>query len=382
MDKLTARLAKDHVLTSLEPEFKKYDIYGVGITTLKHYDHKGLIELRDDWGIVFYVDKKRNDGVIPKEIQYGGKRFWTDVIEVPGGFSTLPLITRSNGNKVGSACARSASEPTPVVWVPEQECACHRSRCRPVRPGLSICDCELTACSFTGIFQDASGKIYFVTNAHCTKYIRTCNKGDLCCGRPFSQPGPYDGGNCNNDFVGKNVKASDITQPGSTDTTLIEPAPGVTFDMTIHGAGIKLQGGKYRVPNPGEQIMKSGRTTGVTSGTVKSIHTDVDVDYGCLVRRVTDTIITTNMGAPGDSGSVGFDQNGVWVGQLFAGSYFETVFISPENIFKEFGILPYPFRPGGGVGGVSFDIMPPLIVGAVGGLLGGLLPKKEEEELI
>ncbi|MBP1448828.1 MAG: hypothetical protein JZD41_02260 [Thermoproteus sp.] len=367
--KTLAKSAKDHVFSSLRSEFKKYDIYGVGITMLKQYDHKGLTEMRDDWGIVFYVDKKRNDGVIPKEIQYGGKRFWTDVVEVPGGLSVLP-ISCDNRNRMTNV--------KPNVIVPEQDCACHQSKCRPVRPGLSICDCALTACSLTGVFQDSSGNVYLMTNAHCTRFMCTCDRNHICCNRPFVQPGPCDDGICTRDLVGYNVKATDLTTSGPTDTTLITPAQGLTYTNLIHGAGITLQGGKYRVPNPGEQIMKSGRTTGVTSGTVQSIHTDMDINYGCLIRTVRDLIITTYMADPGDSGSVGFDKDGVWVGQLFAGSYLLTAFISPENIIKEFDVLPYP-RSGGG-GGMppgAINITPPLIVGAVSGLIGGLLPKKD-----
>lgn len=231
---------------------------------------------------------------------------------------------------------------TKIAKSATQPCSCHRSRCRPLQAGTSICDCELTACSSTGPFVDSAGQLYWVTNAHCTKATATCNRGDLL-NRPMTQPAPYDGGRCPNDEIGKTVKASDIFRDGYTDTALIPIDPSMA-DTLIHGTNIRLNG-KFREPQVGETVIKSGRTTGVQKGTVLSVRTTVRVDYGCLIRTVYNTIVTTKILEPGDSGSVVVTQDGTFVGQGFAGSPSVSVLVSPEEIYREFGIVPWSGEP-------------------------------------
>jgi hypothetical protein len=157
--------------------------------------------------------------------------------------------------------------------------------------------------------------------------------------RSVSQPGPYDGGKCPDDVIGVAVKASDLFSDGYTDTALIEMQSGIGYTATLHATSIAFNG-SYRLPNVGEKITKSGRTTGVKTGDVISIRTDVNVDYGCRYRVVKDTIVTTPILEPGDSGSPGVAGDGTFLGQGFAGSLFMSVFINPENIYREFVVKP------------------------------------------
>lgn len=95
-------------------------------------------------------------------------------------------------------------------------------------------------------------------------------------------------------------------------------------------------------PNPalglaslGMAVKKSGRTTGVTSGTVESVNTTVNVCYGdetcsCGTARFAYQFIVTSgtgsFSAPGDSGSVVLESaTNTPVGLLFAGSSTQTV---------------------------------------------------------
>jgi hypothetical protein len=72
----------------------------------------------------------------------------------------------------------------------------------------------------------------------------------------------------------------------------------------------------------GMEVKKSGRTTGLTSGTVQLLDASVQVGYGAgKIALFTNQILTTNMSQGGDSGSLLVDGEGKKaVGLLFAGS--------------------------------------------------------------
>jgi hypothetical protein len=88
-------------------------------------------------------------------------------------------------------------------------------------------------------------------------------------------------------------------------------------------------------PNPilgtatvGMPVTKSGRTTGVTTGTVLAVNSTVSVSYGsCGTATFEGQVITTaGLGASGDSGSVVLEQvTNTPVGLYFAGSAFSGI---------------------------------------------------------
>ena len=77
----------------------------------------------------------------------------------------------------------------------------------------------------------------------------------------------------------------------------------------------------------GMEVKKSGRTTGLTRGTVQLLDASVSVDYGGgKIALFTNQILTTNMSQGGDSGSLLVDGEGnKAVGLLFAGSDTVTI---------------------------------------------------------
>jgi len=319
----------------VDEEFmKKHGVWGVAFSRIKYKGEKA-VEM-PTWGIVFYVEKKLPPeklppgALIPSTIQAGGQEFWTDVVEAP---MPSPLVR-------DVYCQRFHCPPEPPAVMAAEGCTCNKSRCRPVEGGVSMCDCELTACTATGWFVDKEGNFWLLTNAHCTKAIKTCNPADLT-GRPMCQPSPMDGGNPQTDVVGTVEKASDIFKSGYTDTALIKPS---VTDPTpiVHGVGV-VKG--WRLPQVGETVVKSGRTTGVTECQVQGLHGIVLVNYGCRLRLVKDVIITMACSEPGDSGSPVLSKDGYFVGQLFAGSPSMTILISPERIVREFGVEPYVAKP-------------------------------------
>ena len=84
------------------------------------------------------------------------------------------------------------------------------------------------------------------------------------------------------------------------------------------------------------EVKKSGRTTGLTTGTVQLLDASVQVGYGGgRTALFTNQILTTNMSKGGDSGSLLVDGEGnKAVGLLFAGSVVVTIH-NPLSFLKE-----------------------------------------------
>ena len=86
----------------------------------------------------------------------------------------------------------------------------------------------------------------------------------------------------------------------------------------------------------GMEVKKSGRTTGLTTGTVQLLDASVQVGYGGeKIALFTNQILTTNMSQGGDSGSLLVDAEGNRaVGLLFAGSDQVTIH-NPIGVVKD-----------------------------------------------
>lgn len=100
------------------------------------------------------------------------------------------------------------------------------------------------------------------------------------------------------------------------------------------------------IASPGMNVIKSGRTTGVTNGTVDSVNVSVGVDYDCAVYYFRgQTMITPGtFSAGGDSGSAILESGTLTpVGLLYAGSPEFTV---ANQIFWVYALLKvFPDAP-------------------------------------
>lgn len=93
--------------------------------------------------------------------------------------------------------------------------------------------------------------------------------------------------------------------------------------------------------SPGTTVMKTGRTTGTSTGEVRAVDVTVRVGYGNSgTARFVGQILTTGMSSPGDSGSVIRLENGRPVGLLFAGSDTSTVANPISSVFERFDLKP------------------------------------------
>ncbi|MGI9179288.1 MAG: hypothetical protein ACR2H9_02070 [Longimicrobiaceae bacterium] len=85
----------------------------------------------------------------------------------------------------------------------------------------------------------------------------------------------------------------------------------------------------------GMSIKKSGRTTGLTTGTIQQIDVTVQVSYGPgRVATFVDQLLAGPMSQGGDSGSAVLNDANQLVGLLFAGSINTTIMNRIQNVFQ------------------------------------------------
>ena len=126
--------------------------------------------------------------------------------------------------------------------------------------------------------------------------------------QPGSADVPGDPGNDPAFLVGAKVAHVPISfEPGASN--LVDAALAITHGglATSLIQGLGSPQAAMGIAMPGMSVVKSGRTTGVTFGTVQASNATVNVDYGpgCGVARFMGQIIITpgNFSAAGDSGS-------------------------------------------------------------------------------
>ncbi len=89
----------------------------------------------------------------------------------------------------------------------------------------------------------------------------------------------------------------------------------------------------------GEAVKKCGRTTNLTTGSVLQTDVTVQVQYGAgMIATFEDQLMSGEMSAGGDSGSIILDSEDRVVGLLFAGSDTTTIFSPIENVLRALGI--------------------------------------------
>lgn len=204
-------------------------------------------------------------------------------------------------------------------------------RVRPVEGGYSIGHYRITAGTMATACYDASDygrvpdKYYALSNNHVLANSNNARVGD-----PILQPGRYDGGVYPRDVIARLSRwvpikfHSGSSKPLNYVDAAIAEGDFQDLDREIYWVGYVQD--RYSPPQVGERVLKTGRTTGFTTGTIKHINATVDVNYGSAgVARFSRQIVTSRMGAPGDSGSLILDEKNGAVGLLFAGSSTHTI---------------------------------------------------------
>ena len=201
-------------------------------------------------------------------------------------------------------------------------------RQRPVQGGLSVGHYKITAGTIATCVKDITPSIgktprfYILSNNHVL-----ANSNDASLGDAILQPGPYDGGLNPINFAA-----------GSTNLVDAAIAEG---DFNVLNREINWIGycNGTALASVGMIVQKCGRTTAHSTGKVQAINGTINVNYGGgRVARFVNQIITSDMSAGGDSGSLVLNMQNQAVGLLFAGSSIITIVNPIAPVMSSLGI--------------------------------------------
>jgi hypothetical protein len=232
----------------------------------------------------------------------------------------------------GKAVAKSVS--VPVRTVTSGRCCCHpgfqplaespnlRDKIRPVVAGYSVGTPEGTGTAgliVNGAIRQAQR--YLLSNNHVLNRNNTSGYSETI------QPGGADGGRSVRDRIGRLHRFVQLRRDGVNFMDAAISIPTINSVLAPRYARVGSLRGHVRSYSVGSRFKKVGRTTGLVSGVVQSINTDILVDYGNYgglgtIRFQNQTIISSNMpvSMPGDSGSVWLTANNYAAAVNFAGS--------------------------------------------------------------
>lgn len=202
-----------------------------------------------------------------------------------------------------------------------------QKRIRPAEGGFSVGHYRITAGTIaTAVYDEIPYGIprryYILSNNHVL-----ANSNNASIGNAILQPGPYDGGKYPADLIARLSRFIPIRFDGGANLVdaAIAEGPFHLLDREIYWIGY-VKGVKNNWPAIGEILQKTGRTTSYTTGKVTAINATTRVNYGGgRVARFVGQIVTTDMSAGGDSGSLVLDVNENAIGLLFAGSSTATI---------------------------------------------------------
>lgn len=204
-------------------------------------------------------------------------------------------------------------------------------RIRPAMGGFSVGHTKITAgtigtcCYDLSPFPSVPRKYYILSNNHVL-----ANSNDARIGDAILQPGPHDGGKAPRDIIARLTRfvpirfhSGDSRPCNYVDAAIAEgDLQDLSREIYWGGQVKKL----YVAPKVGDIVQKTGRTTGFTTGRISNINATVDVNFGGgRVARFCNQIITNDMSAGGDSGSLVVNLDEGAVGLLFAGSSTHTI---------------------------------------------------------
>jgi len=230
---------------------------------------------------------------------------------------------------------------------------------RPAPGGVSIGHYKITAGTLGVVVKSrTTGKRMILSNNHVL-----ANSNDAAAGDEILQPGPYDGGTVEQDVIARLDRFVPIqfqTAPstcslGNSLTALFNAlTKGIGSSFRVQGLqisqatnrvdaalalpladnlvkdeilGIGAVNGWTEEVDVGTAVKKSGRTTGLTEGSVEVLDATVNVEYGeGKIATFTGQYVAGPMSQGGDSGSLVVDGQTRAVGLLFAGSDQTTIF--------------------------------------------------------
>ncbi len=254
---------------------------------------------------------------------------------LPDEFESVPVVTRITG-EIKALKGKPPQNNDKVD---------HTAQFRPAPLGVSTGHPDITACTVGARLKDVVGNLFVLSNNHCYADVNAAKIGDAVI-----QPGTFDGGSSPADDIGNLADFQIIDfSPGGTNE--IDAAIASTTDLLV---GNTTTSDCYGTPKSttiaaavNMKVKKCGRTTGLTKGSIIAINATVNVNYGAPgVATFVNQIVTTNISAGGDSGSlVVVDGKGKSknddrkpVGLLYAGSSSITILNPIDLVLNHFGM--------------------------------------------
>jgi len=247
-------------------------------------------------------------------------------------------------------------------------------RYRPAMPGVSAGHYKISAGTFGALVYDVrTGEPLLLSNNHVFANSTNGKDGRAKIGDEIYQPGPHDGGTKKDaiatlyGFVPVQLEASSPGCPiaaaiesglnrvikwfrrsydvklykRSSALNLIDAAVARPINknwVTDEIIGIGVPKGMAE-PVVGEKVTKSGRTSGLNSGTIKVVQATIKVGMGDAGQATfSDQVVTTHIAKPGDSGSLVLNEKNQAVGLLSAGSDSVSIFGRMKNVCDALGI--------------------------------------------
>lgn len=208
----------------------------------------------------------------------------------------------------------------------------NRDVVRPVEAGVSVSplNAQLAVGTLSFLLTDGDS-LYISSNDH------VFNAGGVTVGSEIVQPGIQDtSAQIPTELViGTHDESVPPTDGSTVDMAWGQVSQKVEYTTHIHGIG-PVYG--TRSPESGDAVIKSGRTTGVTTGEVSQTAVSVEVsDTGAVL---DDQVIMSAMDDPGDSGSPVMydDDSGDAAGVIWGGSESSTVMCDIANWEAESGL--------------------------------------------
>ena len=234
-------------------------------------------------------------------------------------------------------------------------------RIRPASGGYSVGHFQITAGTIATCVYDLlpgastnpanpvhgvgiPSKYYILSNNHV---LANVNAGPI--GAPILQPGPFDGGVDPADRIATLSRFITVqltpAVPLASQNNLVDcaVAEGQFHDLNreVYWEGY-VRGWRRRanvLTMVGQTVKKTGRTTNFTTGRITAVNATVDVNFGGgRVGRMEDQVVTTNMSAGGNSGSLVMTLDNVAIGLLFAGSNVSMIANQIENVRTMLGV--------------------------------------------
>ncbi|WP_405732504.1 S1 family peptidase [Streptomyces sp. NBC_01537] len=231
----------------------------------------------------------------------------------------------------------------------EPEVLVHRMR--PCPSGFSVGNVRVTAGTLGSVVYDfltgastnppapgigTPAQFYVLSNNHV---LADSNRAQI--GSPIVQPGVFDGGTDPSDRIATLSRFIPIqfapqiplNQHNNTVDAALGAVPFQDATREQHFIGAPRAWRRKANVSVGDMVKKVGRTTNLSMGRIIVTDATIDVSYGTAgVARFRDQILTTNISAGGDSGSLVCSLDNVALGLLFAGSNVVTVVNHIENV--------------------------------------------------